>query len=146
MQQEWQQGDYLISTDKAKLDIDTIHGFLTTVYWSPGIPRATVERALEHSLSFGVYRGAQQVGLARVITDYTTFAYIADVFILEAFRGQGLSKWLMEVVAAHPDLQGLRRWVLATRDAHELYKKTGFSPLQMPDRFMEKLDTDIYTR
>lgn len=145
MQQEWQHGDYLISTDKAKLDIDVIHGFLTMAYWSIGIPRATVERALEHSLSFGVYRGAQQVGLARVITDYATFAYIADVFILEPFRGQGLSKWLMEVVAAHPDLQGLRRWILATRDAHELYQKTDFAPLHTPDRFMEKFDADIYT-
>ncbi len=138
MTQEWRRGEYLISTDKRRLDLPVIHNFLTTSYWAAGIPIETVKKSIEHSLAFGVYREDQQVGFARVITDYATFAYIGDVFILEAFRGQGLSKWLMEVIAAHPGLQGLRRWVLLTRDAHELYRKTGFTEPKNPERYMEK--------
>lgn len=124
--QEWSQGDYLVSTDPARLDITVIHGFLTTSYWAKGVPVEIVKKSIEHSLNFGLYKGSEQIGFARVITDYATFAYIADVFVLEAYRGRGLSKWLMEMVAAHPELQGLRRWVLFTRDAHGLYEKTGF--------------------
>ena len=146
MQNEWRQGDYVISTDRSRLDLDIIHGFLTRSYWSPGIPRETVERAIHHSMPFGLYLGAAQVGFARVITDFTSFGYLADVFILEEHRGKGLSKWMMEVLFSHPELQGFRRWMLATRDAHGLYRQVGFTPLSAPERFMEKWDPDIYRR
>jgi GNAT superfamily N-acetyltransferase len=128
------------------LDLDVIHGFLTRSYWSPGIPRETVERAIQHSLPFGLYLGAAQVGFARVITDFATFGYLADVFILEEHRGKGLSKWMMEILFSHPELQGFRRWMLATRDAHGLYRQVGFNSLAAPERFMEKWDPDIYRR
>lgn len=124
---------FLVSDDRGLLDVDVIHGFLRTCYWSPGIPRKTVERAIEGSLCFGVYqRGAggklTQVGFARVISDYATFAYLCDVFILEPWRGHGLSRRLMEAILGHPSLQGLRRFTLMTRDAHGLYEKFGFKP------------------
>ena len=133
---------YVVSDDPARLDIDTIHGFLAACYWSPGVPWETVERAIRHSLPFGVYQTPRpdgiekQVGFARVITDRTTFAYVADVFVLEAYRGRGLASWLMEVILAHPELQGLRRWMLATRDAHGLYEKVGFSVTDRPEQIM----------
>ena len=144
MAEEWRRGEYLISTDMNRLDLAVVHGFLTTSYWAAGIPLEIVKKSIEHSLSFGVYWGEQQVGFARVITDYATFAYIGDVFILEEFRGRGLSKWLMEVIADHPELQGLRRWVLLTRDAQGLYEKTGFVRPKTPERYMEKHFTDAY--
>lgn len=144
MAEEWRQGEYLISTDKSKLDLMVVHGFLTTSYWASGIPLDMVKKSIEHSLNFGVYRGEQQVGFARVITDYATFAYIGDVFILEEFRGRGLSKWLTEVIADHPELQGLRRWLLLTKDAHGLYEKTGFVRPKAPERYMEKYFADAY--
>ena len=144
MAEEWRRGEYFISTDKSKLDLAVVHGFLTTSYWAAGIPLEIVKKSIEHSLSFGVYKGEQQVGYARVITDYATFAYIGDVFILEEFRGRGLSKWLMEVIADHPELQGLRRWLLLTRDAQGLYEKTGFVRPKTPERYMEKHFTDAY--
>ena len=146
MQNEWRHGDYVISTERSRLDLDVIHGFLTRSYWSPGIPRETVERAIQHSLPFGLYLGAAQVGFARVITDFTSFGYLADVFILEAHRGKGLSKWMMQVLFSHPELQGFRRWMLATRDAHGLYRQVGFTSLAAPERFMEKSVPDIYRR
>ena len=127
-----------IDTDKRRLDLDVIHGFLSASYWSPDVPRETVRRAIENSLCFGVYIGAAQVGFARVITDLATFAYLADVFVLEAYRGRGLSKRLMDAIVSHPQLQGLRRWMLITRDAHGLYARYGFTPLAAPDRFMER--------
>ena len=135
---EWTRGEYTVSSDPGRLDLDVIHGFLVGAYWSTGVPRAVVERAVAHSLCFGVYAGAAQVGFARVITDRATFAYLADVFILEPYRGQGLARWLMECIEAHPDLQGLRRWLLATRDAHGLYAGVGFTPLAAPERWMER--------
>ena len=144
MTQEWHRGGYYISTDKSRLDLAVIHNFLTTSYWAAGIPIETVKKSLEHSLNFGVYEEGKQVGFARVITDYATFAYIGDVFILEGYRGQGLSKWLMQVIADHAELQGLRRWVLLTRDAHGLYRKTGFTEPVNPERYMEKIFPDIY--
>src|SRR6266852_8197657 len=122
MTQEWRRGEYIISTDKCRLDLLVVHGFLTASYWAAGIPLEVVKKSIEHSLSFGVYKGDKQVGFARVITDYATFAWIADVFILDSFRGQGLGKWLMEAIIEHPELQGFRRWVLATKDAHDLYR------------------------
>ena len=146
MRNEWRHGDYIISTERSRLDLDVIHGFLTHSYWSPGIPRETVERAIQHSLPFGLYLGAAQVGFARVITDFTSFGYLADVFILEEHRGKGLSKWMMQVLFSHPELQGFRRWMLATRDAHGLYQKVGFTPLAVRERFMEKWVPDIYRR
>ena len=144
MTQEWRRGEYLISTDKHLLDLLAIHSFLTRSYWAEGIPFETVKKSIEHSLNFGVYKEGKQVGFARVITDYATYAYIGDVYILEDYRGQGLSKWLMQVITDHPELQGLRRWTLITRDAHELYRKTGFTEPQNPERYMEKTDPDVY--
>jgi GNAT superfamily N-acetyltransferase len=135
---------YEISTDPARLDVDAIHAFLTQSYWSPGIPRATVARAIANSLCFGVFWQGQQVGFARMVTDKTTFAYLCDVYVLEAHRGRGVSKQLMAHVMKHPDLQGLRRMMLATRDAHGLYAQFGFTPLSAPDRIMEVLKPDIY--
>jgi GNAT superfamily N-acetyltransferase len=146
MTNEWQRGEYVISTDKEQLDLDVIHGFLTTSYWAEGIPLETVKRAIEHSFTFGLYQTDQQIGFARLVTDYTTFAYLADVFILEPFRKQGLSKWLLTVIMEHPDLQGLRRWLLGTKDAHELYRQFGFTELWWPERFMEVLVPDIYKK
>jgi GNAT superfamily N-acetyltransferase len=143
---EWQRGAYSISTDKTRLDIDLIHGFLHTSYWAVGRSVETVRRSIENSIPFGVYRGDQQIGFARVITDYATFAWIADVFILDSFRGQGLAKLVMEVIISHPGLQGFRRWVLATRDAHELYRKFGFTELKLPERWMERYDSNTQER
>lgn len=145
MTREWRRGDDLISTDPSRLDLKVVHGFLATAYWSPQVPLEIVKRAIEHSLSFGVYRDGEQIGFARVVTDYATFAYLADVFILEPFRGQGLGQWLIEVILAHPELQGFRRWLLATRDAHELYRRFGFAALSYPQNFMEVWRPNVYT-
>ena len=136
--------NYTISTDPIRLDFDVIHQFLTNSYWSPGVPYDTVKKAAENSLCFGVYAGAAQVGYAPVVTDYTTYAYIADVFILESHRGQGLGKWLMRCVVDYPELQGLRLWMLATRDAHGLYEQVGFEALPHPERFMQINDPNAY--
>jgi GNAT superfamily N-acetyltransferase len=126
------------------MDVKAIHAFLTTAYWSPGIPLEIVQRAIDNSLCFGAFDGAAQVAFARVVTDKTTFAYLGDVYVLEAYRGQGLSVRLIETVMKHPDLQGLRRFMLATRDAHSLYGKFGFTPLSSPPRFMEKHRPNAY--
>src|SRR5262245_12808655 len=120
MPDEWRRDGYVISTDPGRLDLELVHRFLTQSYWSPGIPFETVSRMIDHSLPFGLYDGARQIGFARAITDRATFAYLADVFVLEEFRGRKLGEWLVEVVVSHPELQGLRRWVLLTRDAHSL--------------------------
>ena len=128
---------YDISTDKDRLDLDAIHAFLVRSYWSPGVPRELVARAIANSMCFGVYLGDAQVGFARVVTDRTSFAYLADVFVLEAHRGQGLSKRLVAEILAHPDLQGLRRVLLATADAHGLYAQFGFDALVRPGSMME---------
>jgi len=156
---EQRRGDFLVSTDPARLDLDVIHGFLTNCYWAKGIPREIVARSIEHSLCFGVYdeggeksqlsqktgrSGAPQVGFARVISDFATIAYLGDVFVLESHRGHGLGKWMMECVMQHPALQGLRRWILLTRDAHGLYTQFGFRPLKAPDRYMELHNPQVY--
>lgn len=134
-----------ISTDRARLQIEVIHGYLSQEsYWAAGRPLEKTLRAIENSLCFGLYRGADQIGFARIVTDYATFAYLGDVFVLGEFRGMGLSKWLMDTIISHPDLQGLRRWVLATRDAHGLYEKFGFSALRFPERWMERPAPDAY--
>jgi GNAT superfamily N-acetyltransferase len=148
---EWLRGEFIVSTDPALLDVDVVHEWLTTSsYWVPGIPREVVRHGIEHSLNFGLYgdgsAGLRQIGLARLVTDYATFAYVCDVFVLDDFRGHGLGMWLMECVAAHPDLQRMRRWMLGTRDAHTLYEKTGFTPVADPDRWMEKANPDVYRR
>lgn len=144
MDHEWQRGEYTISTDKRRIDLQAVHAFLRTSYWSPDVPLEIVARSIKHSLVFGVYKSTQQVGFARVITDRATLAYLSDVFILEPFRGEGLGVWLIETIIAHPELQGLRRWLLATRDAHQLYRKVGFTPLQAPDRWMERWMPTMY--
>ena len=138
------RSEYEISMDPQRIDIAAVHAFLSQSYWSPGIPRGVVERAIANSLCFGVYLGAQQVGFARVVTDKATFAYLADVFILESHRGKGLSKWLMEFITGHEELQGLRRFLLATKDAHSLYTQFGFEALANPSRMMENLKPDVY--
>jgi GNAT superfamily N-acetyltransferase len=148
-QQEWARGEYTISTDRARIDAGVVHAFVATSYWGAGISREVVERSIEHSLCFGLYRGDArrgegQVGFARVITDYATFAYVADVFVLPEHRGRKLSVWLMETIRAHPELQGLRVWRLATKDAHSLYEKVGFTALGHPERMMEIVDPMVY--
>src|SRR5262245_66873 len=146
MQTEWRRDTYLISTDREKLDRSLIHRFLETSYWARGIPRELVDRGIENSLCFGLYDGDRQVGFARVITDLSTFAYLADVFVLESARGRKLGVWLIETIMAHPQLQGLRGWMLATADAHGLYRKFGFTGLSRPERIMEIVDPEIYMR
>jgi len=140
------RGEFVVTTDPNRLDHDFIHGYLVRSYWSEGIPRDLVERALSNSLCFGVYEGDKQVGFARVVTDFATFAYLADVFIIESHRARGLSKFLMECIVQDPQLQGLRRWTLATRDAHGLYERFGFKPLANPDRFMEIHNPEVYKK
>ena len=142
----WRRGKYQISTDTARVDLSVVHGFLNSSYWAEGIPLEVVSRSLEHSLCFGLYEGDAQVGFARVVTDRATFAYLCDVFVVDSHRGGGLGKWLMETVVAHPDLQGLRRWLLATRDAHDLYRHLGFTDLTRPGIFMERHAPDVYKR
>ncbi|MEO8086350.1 MAG: GNAT family N-acetyltransferase [Bacteroidota bacterium] len=137
---------YFISTDKSQLEIGMIHSYLSVEsYWAKGIPEETLRRSIENSICFGVYYGNQQVGFARVCSDCATFAYLADVFILPAHRGLGLSKMLMETIFEHPDLQGLRRWLLGTADAHGLYAKYGFTTLAKPERMMEKHNPEVYS-
>jgi GNAT superfamily N-acetyltransferase len=140
------KGEYIISTDKHKMDIDFIHRFLTRSYWSEGIPKEVVSGSINGSLCFGVFSMGKQVGFARMVTDEATFAYLADVFIDVDHRGKGLSKWLMEVILSYPGLQGLRRILLATRDAHGLYTQFGFSSLYNPDRWMQIHNPDVYKK
>jgi GNAT superfamily N-acetyltransferase len=134
--------EVVITTDRSRLDLDVIHGFLTTSYWAKGVPRETVARSMEHSLCFGAFEDGRQVGFARVISDRATFAYICDVFALESARGHGVGKRLMAAIMSHPELQGLRRWTLFTRDAHGLYRQFGFGAPAHPDRLMEVVERD----
>jgi GNAT superfamily N-acetyltransferase len=131
-------GDYVASSDPSRLDLDVIHGYLRHAYWCEGIPRETVRRAIANSLCVGVYKGSDQVGFARAVTDKATFAYVADVFVLEEHRGHGAGKLLITCLTTHPDLQGLRNWTLQTRDAHGLYRQFGFGPSPTPERLMVK--------
>jgi len=136
---------YTISTDKSILDIELIHGFLSErSYWAQNISREIVERSIENSLCFGVYDGDRQIGFARAVTDYATFAYVADVFVIESHRGRGISKQLMAAIREHPALQGLRRWHLVTTDAHALYRQFGFRELESPQKHMEIVVKDPY--
>jgi ribosomal protein S18 acetylase RimI-like enzyme len=142
---EYRQGPYWITTDPAQIDLDAVHAYLTESYWARGIPRELVARSIQNSMAFGLFDGDRQIGLARVITDRTTFAYLCDVYVLDEYRGRGLARWLMKSLMAHPDLQGLRRFVLVTRSAAGLYEKFGFKGLSDPDAFMEIVRPDIYT-
>ena len=143
-EKEYRQGEFTVSTDRELIDLNVVHGFLTECYWAKGIPREVVARSIENSLCFGVYTQGRQVGFARVISDYATYAYVADVFILESFRGHGLGKWIMECIMQHPRLQGLRRWSLVTRDAQRLYARFGFEALKKPQNYMERHCPDVY--
>lgn len=144
MVESWERGDYLISTDRSRLNVALIHHFLSEkTYWAQGRTRDVVQRSIDNSLPFGIYKGNDLVGFARIVTDYATFAWIADVFVLPEHRGHGLSKWLMEVMLSHPELQGFRRWVLATKDAHSLYARFGFIALHRPERWMERPDPNM---
>ena len=130
---------FTISTESTRLDLDAIADMLSHAYWAAGRPREIIVRSIRHSLVFGLYDGKRQIGLARVVSDYAIFAWLCDVFIHEEYRGQGLGKWLMETVTGHPDLQGLKRILLATRDAHGLYAQFGWKPLSSPERWMERV-------
>ena len=141
---EHRKGEFVISTDEERIDLDIVHGFLRETYWAQGIPREVVARAIKNSLCFGVYSDGKQIGFARVVSDFATYAYIGDVFVVESYRGDGLGNWLMECIVGHPRLQGLRRWTLLTRDAHGLYTQFGFTPLRKPERYMERHDPEVY--
>jgi len=141
---EWVRDDFAISTDRQRLDLDVVHDYLASSYWAAGMPRAVLERGIENSLAFGIYRRDEQVGFARVITDLATYAYLSDLFVLEEYRGQGLSKWLMECILAHPGLQGLRRFALFTRDAQGLYERYGFAPSRSPSTYLERWTPNVY--
>ncbi|HUB05923.1 MAG TPA: GNAT family N-acetyltransferase [Myxococcales bacterium] len=141
---EWTRDSYLLVDDQARVDVDAVHAFLTTSYWAEGVPREVVERSVQGSLCFSLFLGDEQVGFVRAITDSATFAYLCDVYVLPAHRGRGLARWMIASLAEHPRLRSLRRWLLATRDAHGLYEKLGFTPLSAPERFMERLNRDGY--
>jgi N-acetylglutamate synthase-like GNAT family acetyltransferase len=143
---EYRRDEFVLSTNRERLNLGVIHSFLTESYWARGISKEIVARSIENSLCFGVYTRNQQVGFARVISDFATYAYIGDVFVLSAFRGRGLGKWLIECIVQHPRLQGLRRWSLATDDAHGLYAKFGFTAPKWPEVHMERYDEQIYQR
>jgi GNAT superfamily N-acetyltransferase len=141
MIREWMRGDYAISTDPKRLDVDFVHAFLVRSYWAEGRSRERVAESIEHSLVFGLYRGAEQGGFARVVTDWVVLAFLADVFVIESHRGNGLGKWLVEVVTSLPELRLVRRWLLGTRDAHELYRRFGFAE-PVAGVLMERVDLD----
>ncbi len=136
--QEYHKDNLVVSTDPARLDVEAICSFLSGAYWATDRSKEEIARSLEHSLCFGLFDGAKQIGLMRVVSDMTIFAYLCDVFVQEDYRGQGLSKWLLSCVMSHPDLQSIRRWILLTRDAHGLYRQFGFTELKAPERYMEK--------
>lgn len=142
----WSRGEFVVDTAADRIDVGLVHSYLSRSYWAAEIPRAVVREAVANSLCFGLYRGDEQIGFARVVTDRATFAWVCDVFVLEEWRGRGLGVWLMRCVADHPQLQGLRRWLLATRDAHGLYAKSGFAAPMRPESLMERLDSDVYRR
>ncbi len=134
---QFTNSNYHLTTDRSTIDYQVVHGFLSNCYWAECIPLSTLKRAFDHSLCFSLFDDSEQVGFARVITDYATFAYLADVFIVESHRGRGLSQWMMECILAHPEVQDLKRWLLVTRDAHGLYAKNNFKPLSTPAMYME---------
>jgi GNAT superfamily N-acetyltransferase len=141
------KGEYTITTDKDRLDIEAIHDFLSNhAYWCKNIPLDTVKRSVDNSLNFGLFHVNKQIGFARVISDFSTIAYLGDVYVLPEYRGRGLSKWLMEQVMSHPELQGLRRWILLTSSAHGLYEQFGWSEIAKPELYMELYNPNVYTQ
>ncbi len=142
---EWSREGFTVSCDPAKVDRTVVTEFLTSSYWAQNIPAATVSRAIDGSLCFALLDGDKQIGFARVITDRATIAYLGDVFVLEEYRGRGLGKWLVDCVLEHPELQGLRRWILVTRDAHAIYAERGFKPLARPEGYMELYNPNVYS-
>ncbi len=143
---EESRGAFTVTTDPARLKVEEIHRYLSASYWAKNRSREAVERSLANSLCFGLYDAGKQIGLARVVSDFATFAYLCDVYVLDAYQGKGLGTWLLQSVMSHPDLQNLRRWLLATRDAHRLYRKSGFTELQSPERWMELFTPHLETR
>lgn len=143
---ELKQHDLILSSDKSRLDLDFIHSFLSRSYWSEGIPKETLIKGIENSLSLGLYKNEQQIGFCRLITDYASFAYLADVFIIEKERGHGYGEWMINSLKGIPSLQGLRRWMLATKDAHPLYLKAGWKELENPNLFMEIVNKEVYKK
>lgn len=141
---KWERDQFTVTDHHGDLDIQLIHGFLRNAYWAKGIPMDIVKKSIENSLCFGLFHDGKQIGFGRAITDRATFAYMADVFVIENYRGLGLGKWLVSCILDHPDLQGLRRWILATLDAHGLYEKFDFIPLREPERLMEINRPDLY--
>jgi GNAT superfamily N-acetyltransferase len=145
MQNEWQTGEFTVSTDRNRLQIEVIHKYLREEsYWARERTFTQTATAIKNSLPFGVYKGENQVGFARIVTDYATFAYLGDVFILPEYQSKGLGKFLMKTILEHPDLQGFRRWILATKDAHGLYEKFEFAAFRHPERWMEKTAPNAY--
>lgn len=141
-----EKGEYLLSTDKSKLDLKMIHEFLSKEsHWAKNIPYERVKKSIENSLCFGLYHGEKQIGFARVISDYSTIAYLGDLFILKDHRGKGLSRWMLEVIMNHPDLTGLRRWILVTKDAHDVYQQYGWAMVARPENWMEIHDPEAYS-
>jgi len=144
---EYYRERYSVSTDKSRLDVDAIHAYLANEsYWSPGIPRSVVNRAIENSLCFGVYSGDAQAGFARVVSDFSSFAYLMDVFVLTPYRRRGLGKWLVECILDYPELKYVRSWMLSTWDAHELYSRYGFTPLANPEFVMVRRNPDVFVQ
>lgn len=144
---EWKKDKFLISTERSLINVEYVHEYLATKsYWAQDIPYAVVQKSISGSLCFGIYADGKQIGFARVITDMACFAYLADVFVDESYRGLGLSKWLLQVILSYPDLQGLRRFLLATRDAHKLYEQFGFSLLSFPEKWMHIHYPDVYKK
>ena len=140
----WERAPYRITDDPEAVDLAVVHGFLAGSYWARGIPRETIQRSVAHSLPFSLFLGDRQVGFARAVTDRATFAYVADVFIMEEHRSRGLGGWLVETMLGHPELQGMRRWLLVTRDAHALYRRFGFTPVADPTMLLTRHDPEIY--
>lgn len=143
---EWTRDDCLVTTDPARVDVAAVHQYLAASYWAEGIPRETVQRSIDNAIPFMLYAGGEPAGFSRVVSDRATVAYVGDVFVLPEFRGRKLSVWMMECIVAHPELQGLRRWILLTRDAHGLYAKFGFTTLAAPERWMERWTPEAYKR
>lgn len=141
---EQKKGEYLLTTDSSSLDLKQIHRWIDSSYWGKGIPFETVKRSAENSLCFSIFKNGKQVAFSRVVTDYATFGYLSDVFVDENERGNGLSKWIVESIMSHPDLQNFRRWNLVTLDAHTLYERYGFKPLEHPERYLEKYNPEVY--
>lgn len=140
MVKDYRRGEFWITTERQRMDLEVIHGFISRSYWATGRSVEKVRKTIANSLCFGLFEGKAQIGFARVITDYAIFAYLADVFVLETHRGRGLGKWLMECITGHPELQEVKKWMLATSDAHGLYRQYGFQALADPSKYMERLN------